>query len=125
MLACRVTKGCHYLLTLVTNTIKNYTRGISPFLPPNSLNSSSSFFALSVQIMLVLLQAAELSIRFLLGKNQLCWTSTKDLINDTPPKDRKRRNKPSTQQESNPRPQKFCSAGVCSTAVLKLLPRAL
>ena len=32
----------------------------------------------------------------------------------------KRRKNPSTQQDSNPQPQEFCSAGMCSTAVLPI-----
>ena len=34
----------------------------------------------------------------------------------------KRRKKPSTRRDSTPRPQEFCSSGVCSTAVLYRCP---
>ena len=37
----------------------------------------------------------------------------------------KRRKKPSIRRDSNPRPQEFCSAGVCSTSVLPRCPRVL
>ena len=77
------------------------------------------FFAQSVPIKLVLPQAAQLSIHFLLRKNQQCCTSSRDLIKDTPLRDRKKRIKPSTQRESNPRPKEICSACGCSTTVLQ------
>ena len=43
-------------------------------------------------------------------------------MNDSPLRDRKRRDKPSVRRELNPRPQENCSTGVCSTAVQQLLP---
>ena len=55
-----------------------------------------------------------------------------DLIKDTPLvesrkklKEEEGRENPSTRQDSNPRPQEFCSAAECSTAVLQPQPQEI
>ena len=69
------------------------------------------------------LHAAELSIRFLLRKISRVsspwgtWLRTRYWGIE-----REERKNPCTRQESNPQPQEFCSAGVCSTPVLQPLP---
>ena len=71
----------------------------------------------------VIPHAADLSIRFLLRKIirvsspwgtwlRTCYCGIV----------REERKNPCTRQESNPRPQEFCSAAVCSTPVLQPLP---
>ena len=54
---------------------------------------------------------------FFVKENQCC-TSLRDQIKDTILRDRTRRKKLSIQRDSNPQPQEFYSAGVCSTTVL-------
>ena len=54
---------------------------------------------------------------FFVKEYQKCCTSLRDLIQDALLRDRKRRKRPITRQESNPRPEEFCSVGMCSTAV--------
>ena len=83
------------------------------------------FFPKSLHIKLVLAQAAQLSIHFLFRKNQQCCTFLRDLIKDTPLRDRKRRKKSITRRKLNPRSQEFCSTGLCSTTVQQPLPTTL
>ena len=79
---------------------------------------SSLTFLPNLHIMLVSPQPSHPSIHFfLLKKISSAAPPRGDLIKDTPLRDIKRRKKPSTRQESNPRPQEFCSAGMCSTDV--------
>ena len=65
-------------------------------------NTLTSFFAKAVQSMLVLTHAAQLSIHFLLRKNQKCCTSLRNLLKVTLLCDRKRIKKPSTRWDLNP-----------------------
>ena len=72
--------------------------------------------------MLVLPQAAQLSINLIVKENQKCFTSLRDLIKDTLLRDRMKR-KTSTRRELNPRPQEFHPIGMYSTTVDPPLPQ--
>ena len=83
------------------------------------------FFAKFVHIMLVLPRAVHPSINFFVKENRLCCTSLRDLIKDALLRDRKRRKKPNTWQESNPWPQELCYAGAsvlynCATTTARM-----